>query len=149
MENQPIKSQIEQRVKDAMRSGDKPLLEVMRSMLSRISQKETADKSRRELTPDETNAVLKKMVTERLDVAKLFTENQRPELAEKETYQANIIQPYLLKEYDAAQVRALITEMIADGNTTIKDVMNQVRPYGALINGKIASDIAKELLATA
>ena len=94
MENQTIKQQVEQRVKDAMRSGDKQLLEVMRSILARISQKETADKVKRELTPDETNAVLKKMVTERLEVAKLFLENQRPELAEKETYQASIIKPY-------------------------------------------------------
>lgn len=103
------------------------------------------------LTDDETTAVLTKSVKSRKDAIEEFKAGGRADLVEKEEQQLAILVPYLPKTLDAAETRAAITALATElGATTKKDmgrVMKALKErHGSAVDGKLASQIAGELL---
>lgn len=95
--------------------------------------------------------MMQKMVKERKDTAQVYIEAGRPELAEKELAEANVIEAYLPKALTEAEVELLVKEaMSAVSATSIKDmgkVIAEVNKTAAgRTDGKTISTIVKRLL---
>ena len=131
---------------DAMRSGDRDRVGRLRLVLSELQ------KAQKEAGDDEL-AVLRRERNRRLDAAAQFRDAGRPEHAEAETEEAELIGGYLPAELSDDELRALVQQAVADsGATSAKDmgaVMKAVMPaVGGRADGRRVSAQVKEALAS-
>ena len=147
----PLKQQITEDMKTAMKSGDKDRLGVIRLILSGIKQREVDE--RIELDDTQVLAVIEKMIKQRRDSITQFRAAAREDLATKEEYEVGVIQSYMPAQLGDAEIEAIIAKAIADsGATTAKDmgkVIGLVRPQvaGRADMGKISERIKAKLAA--
>ena len=105
-------------------------------------------------TPNEGDQikVLKKMVTSREDVAKVYTDQNRQDLADIELYEANIIKQFIPAPMDAGEATVFIVEYIKNsGIELVKRNMGNIvkavgEASGGRIDGKLASGIVVKLI---
>ncbi len=125
-----LKQTLTDAMKAAMKSGDKKRLGVIRLMLAAIKQIEVD--TREELDDDQILAVLDKMVKQRRDSSKQYTDADRPELAEQEDYEITILQDYLPEALSDDEIEAMIKAAVADtGASSMQDmgkVMGKLKP---------------------
>ncbi len=125
-----LKDRIQQDMKAAMRSGDKPRLATIRLILAAIKQKEVDERT--ELGDAEVTAVLDKMAKQRRESISQFEKAGRDDLVGQETGELELIQEYLPEPLGEAEINALIDAALADtGATSLKDmgkVMGQLKP---------------------
>jgi hypothetical protein len=144
-----LKSRIQEEMKAALKSGDKPRLATIRLLLAAIKQREVDE--RIELDDTQTLAVLDKMVKQRRDSIEQYEKAGRNELAEQEAYEISVLQDYLPAALTDDEIEALIDEAIAStGASTIKEmgkVMGQIKPkaQGRADMGKISAQIRARL----
>jgi uncharacterized protein YqeY len=125
-----LKDRIQQDMKAAMRSGDKPRLGTIRLMLAAIKQREIDE--RIELGDAEATAILDKMVKQRRESISQFEKAGRDDLVAQEAGELTLIQEYLPEQLSETEINALIDAAMTDtGATSIKDmgkVMGQLKP---------------------
>ena len=144
-----LKEQFTEAMKTAMRAQDKARLGVIRLILAAIKQQEVD--TRQEQDDVAVLAVLDKMVKQRRESIRQYTDAGRLELAEQEQFEINVIQEYLPQALSDAEVAALVAEAIAaTGATSVKDmgkVMAWVKPkaQGRADMGKVSSLIKSSL----
>ncbi|HPY40023.1 MAG TPA: GatB/YqeY domain-containing protein [Thiolinea sp.] len=144
-----LKEQLTEAMKTAMRAQDKARLGVIRLILAAIKQQEVD--TRQEQDDVAVLAVLDKMVKQRRESIRQYTEAGRLELAEQEQFEINVIQEYLPQALSDAEVAALVAEAIAaTGAASVKDmgkVMAWVKPkaQGRADMGKVSSLIKASL----
>jgi hypothetical protein len=113
-----------------MRGQDKPRLGVIRLMLAAIKQQEVD--TRTELDDSTILAVLEKMLKQRRESLRQYTDAGRLDLANQEQFEIGIIQDYMPQALAADELDALIQQGIAEtGATTMRDmgkVMNWLKP---------------------
>lgn len=96
------------KARDALTTG------TLRMLLAAVQAEEVAGKTARELTDEEVLKVFAKEAKKRAEAAQLFDEAGRPELAEKERAEGEIIAKYLPAPLDDDAVAALVDEAIAE-----------------------------------
>jgi uncharacterized protein YqeY len=95
--------------------------------------------------------LMQKMAKERRDVTKVYADNGRTEMAEKENTEASIIEAYLPQSLTIAEVEELVKVSISElGATSMKDMGRVVKDVVAKsdgrTDGKTVSSIVKNLL---
>jgi len=141
--------QLKDEMKNAMRAKDKIALGVIRMALSAIKQVEIDDK----IVLDDAGiiGVLTKMVKQRKDSIKMFTDGGRDELAAKEATEITVIEKFLPQPLSADEISALIAQAITDtGATSMADmgkVMATLKPQmqGKADLGKVSGQIRAAL----
>jgi uncharacterized protein YqeY len=103
-----IQQAINDAVKDAMRAKAKERLTTLRLVTAEFKRIEVDE--RIELDDARVLAILDKMVKQRRDSAKQYSENGRPELADQELFEISVIQEYLPQQLSEAEIRTLIQE---------------------------------------
>ncbi|MEH6593997.1 MAG: GatB/YqeY domain-containing protein [Colwellia polaris] len=142
-------SQLNDEMKIAMRAQDKLRLGVIRMAISAIKQVEKDLKS--EATDDNIIALLTKMVKQRKESIKMFTEGGRDELAAKEAAEIIVLEDFLPQPLSADEINQLITKAIADtGAASMADmgkVMAVLKPQmqGKADMGAVSGQIRKVL----
>ena len=125
-----LKARITEDMKTAMRGQDKPRLGVIRLMLAAIKQQEVD--TRTELDDSTILAVLEKMLKQRRESLRQYTDAGRLDLANQEQFEIGIIQDYMPQALAADELDALIQQGIAEaGATSMRDmgkVMNWLKP---------------------
>lgn len=125
-----LKDRIQQDVKDAMRSKDKPRLAAIRLITAAIKQREVDE--RIELDDAQVMAVLDKMAKQRRESISQFEKAGRDDLIAQEVMELEIIQSYLPEQLGEDEINALIdSAMQATGASSVKDmgkVMGQLKP---------------------
>jgi len=153
-----LKVQIQNDTKEAMKSKDAFVVGVLRMLLAVILTKEKDKKfkekseSEIQLSDEEIISVISSEIKKRKDAIALYTQGNRPELAEKEQKEIEIIKKYLPAQLSDEELRKLVQESIAKTEATeikdtgkiMADLMPQVK--GKADNSEI-SKIIKELLA--
>ncbi len=119
-----LKAKLTQEMKACMKAGDKKRLGVIRSMLAAIKQVEVD--SRKQLSDDDVIAVLDKQVKQRRDSIEQYENAGRPELAEQERYEMEVIQEFLPQPLSEAEIDAMIDEAIAETGASGMQGMGQV-----------------------
>jgi uncharacterized protein len=126
----PLKQQLTDDMKAAMKSGDKPRLMVIRLMLAAVKQREVDE--RIELDDAAILGALEKMLKQRRDSVSQFEAAAREDLAAQERYEIGVIQAYLPAQMDAgelqAEVEAAIAESGAQGAADMGKVMAVLKP---------------------
>ena len=125
----PLKGQITEDMKSAMKAGDKDRLKTVRLILAAIKQIEVD--TREELDEAAVLAVLAKMVKQRRDSIEQFEKGDREDLAAIERAEIVVIDTYLPEQLSAEELASIVDEAIkASGAESIRDmgkVMGQVK----------------------
>ena len=117
----PLKQQLTDDMKTAMKSGDKHRLGVIRLMLAAIKQREVDE--RIELDDTQTLAVLEKMLKQRKDSVSQYDAAGRTDLADVERAEMGVIEGYLPAKLSEAEIDALIDAAIAQtGASSARDM---------------------------
>lgn len=144
-----LRQDIHKDIAVAMKAGDKERLSTVRMLMSAIKYKEVD--AHRELTDEETIAVISTLVKQRQDSIEQFTKGNRLDLVEKETKEVEVLRGYLPPQLTEAEVRDIIKKAVAETGATgqkdmgklMKVVMPQVKGKA---DGKMVNDIVKEAL---
>jgi len=124
MADSALKQQLTADMKTAMKSGDKPRLMVIRSILAAIKQIEVDE--RIELDDARVNAVLDKMAKQRRESIAQFDKAGRTDLVDIEQAELVIIQTYLPKALSEAEIAELIEQAITKTGASEMKQMGQV-----------------------
>ena len=121
MSNQSLKQRIYADMVTAMKAKDSFRLGNIRMLQAAIKQREVDE--RIELNDSDVIGVINKMIKQRQEAAKQFSEANRPELAEKENAEITLLQEYMPQALTEAEVEQLIAQaMISTQATSIKDM---------------------------
>lgn len=128
-------AQLKDEMKNAMRAKDKLRLGVIRMALSAVKIAEIDHNT--EATDENITAVLTKMVKQRKESIKMFTEGGRDELAAKEAEEVNALEFFLPKPLTNAEVSELINKAITDtGAASMADMGKVMAILKPLMQGK-------------
>ena len=144
-----LKSEIQQAVKTAMKSGDSVTVSTLRLLLSAVHNEEI--KVRRELSTEEIQRTISTLCKQRNEAIELFRKGGREELAQKEEVEIRVLQRYLPQPLTEEAVRGLIQDSInelgAKGIQDLGRVMKMVMPkVSGRTDGKRVNELAKALL---
>lgn len=151
MTDSALKIRIQEDRKTAMRNQDKQRLGVIQLIMAAVKQWEVDE--RKEMTDQQLLVILDKMVKQRRDSISQFTAGNRQDLADKETYELNIIQEYLPSALSIDEITQLIqsaiTETEAKGPQDMGKVMAILKPQiqGRADMGAVSAEIKKLLSA--
>ncbi|BFM43742.1 GatB/YqeY domain-containing protein [Flavobacterium sp. CFS9] len=138
-------------IKTAMKAKDTVALEALRAVKSELLLASTASGSKEDLTEDEEIKLLQRLVKTRKESARIFTEQNRPDLAEPELAQVAVIEKFLPAQLSEEEVEAVIAKIIAEtgasGIASMGKVMGLASAQlGGTAEGKTISTIVKKLL---
>jgi uncharacterized protein YqeY len=152
-----LQQRIEQDTIVAMKERAQARLDVLRMVKAAIKNKEI--EKRAPLTDAEVLQTLTTLTKQRRDSIEAFTKGNRPELAEKEAAEIEVIEGYMPQQADESRVRALVEATIAeisssgkrptakDMGLVIKDVQAKIAATGLRADGRQVSEIVKAELA--
>jgi uncharacterized protein YqeY len=130
MADHPLKQSITDAMKDALRAQDKARLSTIRLMLAELKKVEVDE--RIVLPEDRIISILDKMIKQRRDSVKQYNDGGRPELADAEAAEIEVIQEFMPQALSEEEITAIVNQAIADAAaTSMQDmgkVMNAVRP---------------------
>ena len=136
----------------AMKAKDKVTLEALRNIKKVFIEAKTAPGANDTLDDAAALKILQKLAKQGHDSADLYTQQNRPDLAEAEMAQVKVIESYLPKALSAEEIEAAVKEIIAQtGATSIKEMGKVMgvasKQLAGKADGKSISDIVKKLLA--
>ena len=141
-----MKQKIQDDLKAAMKSGDKLRMMSLRSVLSEMSRLEKD--VLREPNDAEILQIIKRERGKREEALEFARKAKRDDLIQQNETEAKILESYLPATVSADDVRAEIQSAIAAGATQMGPLMKALREkFGAGLDGKVASELAKEALA--
>ena len=116
-----LKARITEDMKNAMRSGEKDRLGLIRMLQAGIKQREVDE--RIELDDTQVLSVIEKMIKQRKDSVTPFEAGGRADLVAKESAEIAWLTGYLPAQLTEAEVDALIKDAIAEtGAASMKDM---------------------------
>lgn len=144
--------QISNDIKTAMLARDKQRLEALRGIKKEFIEAKTAKGADGELSDDTAMKILVKMAKQRRESAQIYSEQNRPDLAEPELAEAAVIESYLPKPLSDAELEAAIKAIIAEtGAASIKEMGKVMgiasKKLAGKADGKAISEKVKALLA--
>jgi len=152
-----LKSQIQKDATEAQKSGDQFKLETLRLVLATILVKEKDKKFKEkiegnaELSDEQVLETITSEIKKRKDAIALYIQGKRPELAEREQKEIDIIKKYLPEQLSADEIKKLVEESIAKtGAKEMKDMGKVMADLNQKVKGRAdggeVSKIVKELL---
>ena len=144
--------QVSNDIKSAMLAKDKVRLEALRGIKKEFLEAKTAKGADGELTDDMAMKILAKMVKQRKESAQIYTEQNRPDLAEPELAEAAVIETYLPKKMTEEELTEALKAIIAQVGATTPQEMGKVmgvatKQLAGRADGRAISAKVKELLA--
>jgi len=146
-----LAEKIQSDIVSAMKAKDEFRLSVLRMIKAAIQLKEV--EKIRKLEDQESIQLLQTLLKQRKESIEQFGKGGRPELAEKEQREAELIETYLPAGASAAEMDAAIAKAIAEtGAASIKQMGAVVKAAkilleGKTVDGKALSDLVRDRLA--
>ncbi|MCX7728473.1 MAG: GatB/YqeY domain-containing protein [Bacteroidia bacterium] len=126
-----LEEQIMNEIKKAMISKDSKRLEALRAIKNVIIHVKTSSEG---FSEDNVLKSLQKEVKKRKDSAEIYTQQNRPDLAEVELYQAGVMEEFLPKQLSDEELKAALQKIIQEvGANSVADM------------GKVMGKATKEL----
>lgn len=149
-----LKQQIDAQIKDAMKARDQLRLDTVRAIKSAIKYKEVEGGESKELDDAAIVRVIQTQVKQRRDASEQYRAGGRPELADKEEREIEVLQTFLPQPLSADELRQLVADCVREaGATSPKDmgaVMKLVQPkIQGRAEGKAVSEEVKRQLSGA
>lgn len=141
-----IRNNIETLIAEAMKNKDTVRLSVLRLIKTEFVKAEKDGKNIDEATEA---VMLTKMVAQREDAIKQFTEANRNDLVEEETAQLQILKEFAPKAVSEDEIKEALQKMVDDGleasMKNMKEFISRIKVIYPTANGKIVSDFIKSL----
>jgi uncharacterized protein YqeY len=131
--------------RDQLRSG------TLRMALTAITNEEVSGKAAKELTDADVITVLTKEAKKRREAATAYDDAGRPDLADKERAELEVLDGYLPAQLDDAELATIVAAAIAEsgavGPQGMGSVMKLVQPKvaGKADGGRVAAEVKKQL----
>jgi uncharacterized protein YqeY len=149
MEN--LFNQISEDIKKAMLAREKVALEALRGVKKEFLEAKTAKGSDGTLPDDVALKILQKMVKQRKESAAIFTQQNRPDLAETELAEVAVIEKYLPAQMSDEELEKIVSEIIVQVGATGPQDMGKVmgvasKQLAGKAEGRLISEKVKSLL---
>jgi uncharacterized protein len=146
-----LKDRLQSDLTTAMKSRDELRMSTLRMALTAVRMEEVSGTSERELDNDEVVAVLGRESKKRREAAEAFDGGGRPDRADRERAEGEVLADYLPAQVSDDDLRdlvaAAITETGAEGPRGIGSVMRVVSPQtvGRAEGGRVAAEVRRQL----
>lgn len=146
-----LKARLRSDLTDAIRARDTLRTNTLRMTLSAIGNAEVAGSEARELSDDDVLKVIGKEAKKRREAAEAYDGAGRDELAATERSELAVLEDYLPKQLDDAQIDAIVAEAVretgATGMAQMGQVMKVVQPKvaGQAEGGRVAAAVKRAL----
>ena len=148
-----LKDQLHADLTTSMKARDALRTSTLRMVLTAITNAEVAGKEVRELSDEDVITVLGSEAKKRREAAEAFAAGNRPELAEKEKAEAEILAEYLPAQLHADEISVIVTAAVestgaaGEGMKAMGKVMGVVSPQvkGKADGGAVAAEVKRQL----
>lgn len=148
-----LKDQLRSDLTTSMKARDQLRSSTLRMVITAVSNAEVAGTESKELSDDEVLTVIGSEVKKRREAADAFTQGNRPELAEKELAEAEILTAYLPAQMSAEEIAAVVTAAVeqtgaaGEGMKAMGKVMGIVsaQTKGKADGGAVAAEVKRQL----
>lgn len=144
-----LKEKLQQEMKDALKSGDSQKRTLLGMVMSAVKNKEIDKKG--ELADEDVIAVISSEIKKRKDAIEQYEKGGRPELAEQEKKEADMLMAYMPEQMSEDEVMAEVKKAISE--TGAKDIKEMGKVIGAVMarvkgkaDGQVVSRLVKEEL---
>ena len=146
-----IEEQVNDGIKNAMKAHDKVRLETMRNIKKVILEAKTRPGANDRIDDAECIKLIQKLAKQGKESAEIYRQQGREDLYEQESGQVAVLEEFLLKQLDEAELTEALKAIIAEvGASSAKDmgkVMGTAtKKLAGLADGKAISAKVKELL---
>lgn len=140
---------LNQDIKEAMKSGDKNTLKVVRMIKSSLDNEKI--KLGKDVTEDDELSVLNREMKQRKESLDEFAKAKRDDLVNDVSSEIDVLKSYLPEQLDNDQVKKIVNETISEvkagSSKDIGKVMSALTPkIKGKADGKTVSDLVKEML---
>ncbi|GAB4199305.1 MAG: GatB/YqeY domain-containing protein [Bacteroidia bacterium] len=118
-----LEEQIMAEIKKAMLNKDSKRLEALRAIKNVIILVKTSPEG---FTEENVLKTLQKEVKKRKDTAEIYQQQNRPDLAEVELYQAGVMEEFLPKQLSDDELKAVLQKIITEMGVTSAADMGKV-----------------------
>ena len=142
-----MKQKLQEDLKLAMKAGDRLRVMTLRGALTEITLVEK--NVRRPANDDEIIQVLKRERARRDEAIQFARQGGRQDLIEQNQTEAKILDSYLPAALSPEQLNQAIAAQLAAGASQIGPIMRSLRDqFGARLDGKLASELVRQALAS-
>lgn len=147
-----LEKQIQADMVAAMKAHETVRLAALRGIKAAILLAKTSEGGNGEVSDADIVKIIQKLVKQRKESAGIYTQQNRPELAENELAEASAMEVYLPKQLSEAEVEAELKAIIAEVGASKPSDMGKVmgvatRRLAGQAEGRLISTIVKRLLA--
>lgn len=147
-----LEQEVMAQMKDAMKSKNEGLLRGLRAIKAEIIKAKTEPGANGEVTADGELKLLQKLVKQRRDSLEIFQQQNRQDLATKEQEEIAVIEKFLPKQLDEAELKEAVSAIIASTGAAGPQDMGKVmgvasKQLAGKADGKLIAATVKELLA--
>lgn len=143
-------SQIETDLKQALKDRNQLKAETLRGLKSRIQSELTKPGAKEEISEAEIFALVRSEIKKRRDASEAFLKGSRPEQAEKEQAEAEVLSAYLPAQMPEGELKTLIEKTVSELSATAADfgkVMGKLKAeVGDKADGAMLAKLLKETL---
>ena len=147
-----LEQQIMTEMKEAMKAKNEGVLRALRAIKAEIIKAKTEPGAAGEIDEATEQKFLQKMMKQRRDSLEIFEKQGREDLAVKEREEMAVIEKFLPKQLDEAELREIVKKIIAETGASSPADMGKVmgvasKQLAGKADGKAISTIVKDLLA--
>ena len=120
-----LKKKIEEKLNEALKAKDKNTYPTLRLVISAIKDAEISGrtKGQKEISDNDINAILKKMIKQRNESCEVYQKAGRNELLENETKEIQVISLFLPKLLSEEETKKICEDAIkSSGASSMKDM---------------------------
>lgn len=146
-----LEQKIMAEMKDAMKAKNEASLRGLRAIKAEIIKAKTEPGANGELSEDTENKMLQKMMKQRKDSLEIYRTQKRDDLAKKEEEEIAIIEKFLPKQMNEAELKEVLQKIIEETGASSPADMGKVmgiatKQLAGKADGKAISATVKELL---
>ena len=142
-----LENKINESIKDSMKSRDTLRLQSLRAVKAEILLEKNKTGSKDQVDEALILKILQKMVKQRNESAKIFSEQKREELANIEISQAKIISEFLPDQLSEIELSVIIDSVIKDLNAeSMKDMGKVISNVNQKTSGKAEGKVVAEMV---
>jgi len=138
-------------LKTAMLAKDEKSVRSLRAIKAAIILAKTSEGAGGEIKEEDEIKLLQKLVKSRKDSLEIFQQQNREDLAKKESEEIEVIEKFLPKQLSVGELKEIIAKIIAETGASSPADMGKVmgaatKQLAGKADGKAISGIVKELL---
>ena len=144
-----LKEQIENDLKNSMKSGDNIIRGVLRMLFSDIKNVEINE--RKEINDEKIIEIIKKNIKSRKDSIEQYTKGNREDLANQEKNELEILEKYMPEQMSEDEVRKIVVNIISKSEAVSASDFGKImgavmKEIGNKADGNLVGGIVKEEL---